>query len=834
MTEASPAMRLLILNPDLPVFPGRAGHEYLHATRLSRLGHRIGVVSLLHDAEQAGRRDSLTREGVALYLWQNPDLVRPAPRVPATARTTVRRVARALIRRLRAGLLAPIDTLVRDDQLATIAAPLSAALADEPWHAAVVVQSSCAGWLGALPPHLATVLVLHDVRALVYERQARTADSRLERFRAGLEAARYRHFERRQCRAADLVVAVSTADAAWVRRHYAPPRLATVPIPVDAAYFAPQPEVPEAEARMLFTGMMSHPPNVDAACYFARQIFPQVRAALPRAEFWIVGRDPDPAVTALAAQPGVVVTGYVDDIRPHLAAATVVVVPLRFGSGMRNKILEAWSMERCVVSTTIGAEGLSYADGEDLLVADDDRAFAACTMTALTDPAARSRIRRRGRAIACTRHDPDTLAAGYAREVTGVLASRRGRPMRVLVDLRWMHPGVAGGIENMSRSFVARLLALDRYNHYRLLVPATVRFDFDLRANLNVDVIAADGFSRDWRLALRRAAAMAASRTGWAGRDVTALRELRSLRAHAADVVLSTSGYISADLFALPNVLVVHDLQHEYHPEFFAPAALDERRRVFGESIRRAARLVAVSEYTRQTVIEKLGVDPSRISTVHEAADPMFEPANRPPVDAGATLARHGLTSRGYLFFPANTWPHKNHRAAFEALRYLETRHGLRIDLACSGAAKEAHEPLRRLAGELGVADRVRFLGYCPGEEMPALYEGAAALVYPSLFEGFGIPLVEAMWCGCPIVASDATSLPEIGGDAALFVDARRGPGLADAIHRVLTDDALRHDLVRRGRARAPRFGWTTFTTSLVRILRDTHESRLEAQHTSS
>ena len=822
-------MRLLILNPDLPVFPGRAGHEHLHATRLSRLGHRVGVVSLLHDAEQAGRRDSLEREGVALYLWQNPDLSRPAPRGPATARAALREAARTAIRRLRAGLLAPSDTLVQDDQLLNIATPLRAALSDGPWHAAVVVQSSCARWFDALPSHLATVLVLHDVRALVYERRARTAASWLERLRARLEAARYRRFERHQCRTADLVVTVSAADEAWVRRHYAPPRLATIPIPVDAAYFTPQPAVPEAEARILFTGMMSHPPNVDAACYFVARILPLVRAALPGAQFWIVGREPAPAVAALAAQPGVVVTGYVDDIRPHLAAATVVVVPLRYGSGMRNKILEAWAMERCVVSTTIGAEGLSYTDGEDLLVANDERAFAARTIEALTDPSARERIRRRGRAVACQRHDPDTLAAAYARAVTGVLADQRqrGGPMRVLVDLRWMHPGVAGGIENMSRSFLPRLLALDRFNRYRLLVPATVRFDFYLRANPNVEVVAADGFGRDWRLAVRRAADVLASRAGWPARDSTPLRELRSLRAHAADVVLSPSGYISADLLPLPNVLVVHDLQHEYHPEFFAPDALEERRRVFGESIRRADRLVAVSEYTRQTVIEKFGIDPSIISTVHEAADPMFEPAHRPPAVAGATLARHGLTSGAYLFFPANTWPHKNHRAAFEALRVLEDRRGIRIDLACSGAAKEAHAQLLRLAEDMGVADRVRFLGYCPSEEMPALYEGAAALVYPSLFEGFGIPLVEAMWCGCPIVASDATSLPEIGGDAALFVDATRGTDLADAIRRVLTDDGLRQDLVRRGRVRASHFGWTRFATSLVRILREAHESRL-------
>jgi glycosyltransferase involved in cell wall biosynthesis len=145
---------------------------------------------------------------------------------------------------------------------------------------------------------------------------------------------------------------------------------------VDNAYFQPLPEVREETARVVFTGAMDHPPNTDAAWFFACHVFPLVQQTLPEAEFWIVGRNPPAHVQALARVPGVIVTGFVPDIRPYMAQATVVVVPLRFGSGMRNKILEAWAMQKCVVSTRIGAEGLDYKEDVNILIADDIQAMA--------------------------------------------------------------------------------------------------------------------------------------------------------------------------------------------------------------------------------------------------------------------------------------------------------------------------------------------------------------------------------------------------------------------------------------------------------------------------
>ena len=225
---------------------------------------------------------------------------------------------------------------------------------------------------------------------------------------------------------------VSPADEALVRTHYRPRRLITVPIPVDRSYFAPIRGIRERPERIVFTGMMAHPPNVDAAGFFAREVLPRVQ--MKRARRGVLDRRPgrDVSVTSLAMVPGVVVTGFVPDMRPYMAQAGVVVVPLRFGSGMRNKILEAWAMEKCVVSTRVGAEGLDCQDGVNILLADDAQALADRVTDAICDSTLRDRVRARGRALVSSSHDPDTLARGYGDAIgTALRDTASGRsPLR--------------------------------------------------------------------------------------------------------------------------------------------------------------------------------------------------------------------------------------------------------------------------------------------------------------------------------------------------------------------------------------------------------------------
>ena len=814
-------MKLLIVNGDLPTFPGQAGNEYFHTVRLPKLTERVGLVSLLHTPEQDDKKRGLSDAGVALYLWRSPALGRaPAPAAPPPGWR--RRLAEAVYNGVRNWRRHPADTMIQDFQFRNIAGPLLEALGEAAWDAVIVVQSNCARWLDYMPRPALSVLVMHDVRALVYERRAAAAGSTRERLAFAREARRYRRFEGAYCRRFDLVVTVSPADEAWVRARYRPRRLVTVALPIDRSYFHPLRGIEERAERILFTGMMAHPPNVDAAQFFARDVLPLVRRRRPDAEFWIVGRDVTPPVAQLAALPGVVVTGFVPDMRPYIAQAGVVVVPLRYGSGMRNKILEAWAMEKCVVSTSVGAEGLEYEDGVNLLVADGAASLADRVVAAMSDAGLRDRVRARGQAVVTASHDPDMLAERYVRAIEAARTEEAAADghLRAVIDLRWMRPGVAGGIENLSRSFLGELLRLDAVNRYTVLLPAQVRYDLDTRERDNVRLVAADGPRELARRAMMRALRRLHARLRlhyWRTPDVETLE-----RAHAmdADVALSVPGYIRPDLDPLINVLVVPDIQHEYCPEFFAPGELEERRRIYTQSARRAAHICAISEFTRQTLIERLAIDPERITTTPLAADPLFEPGSPARGHHQDVLARYGLPPGEYLFYPGNTWPHKNHEVAVRALRALYDGHGLDPLLVLTGSPRAAQGRLLEQIHAEGLGDRVRFLGYCPVEDMPALYEGAAALVFPSLFEGFGIPLVEAMWCECPIVSSNASSLPEIAGDAALLVDPRSPEQLAEAVARVLTDKAERQRLTERGQRRAREFSWARFTLAVIGALR--------------
>lgn len=426
---AAGAPAVLILNAHLPVFPGGGGVEALTTRHLATLAEAVGLVSQAHTAADVEAARPLAAAGVRLYLWRapaaggasRPDAAAP-PRLLAAA-AALRDALWGLVRGR------PADTRAWERARRRMEPALRQALGERDWPVVCVVESAAAAFLGALPrrPRLA-VLVMHDVRTRLYAGRAACAPTAVARAWWRLQARLYRRFESRWSARYDLVTTVSQADADWVRLHLAPRALAVVPLPVDASYFAPRDDASEAPGRIAFTGLMSHPPNADAAAFFAREVLPRVRARVPAAHLQIVGRAPGRGVRALAALPGVEVTGAVADVRPHLAAAQVVVAPLRFGSGARQKILEAWAMRRCVVSTALGAEGLDARDGENLLLAEGAQGLAERVAAALEDAALRDAVRHAGRAIVLERHDPATVAAGLYARVRALLEARPAAP----------------------------------------------------------------------------------------------------------------------------------------------------------------------------------------------------------------------------------------------------------------------------------------------------------------------------------------------------------------------------------------------------------------------
>jgi glycosyltransferase involved in cell wall biosynthesis len=659
----------------------------------------------------------------------------------------------------------------------------------------------------------------------MYKRRAHSADSLYERLSYRFQSFLYKKFEGKFCRKYDLVVTVSKTDEEWVKKYYRPNNLITVPIPVDSEYFHPLVAEEPVENLIVFTGMMNHPPNSDAAGFFARHIYPVVKAAIPSAKFNIVGRNPTEDVRILGKIDGVKVTGFVPDIRPYIAQANIIVVPLRFGAGMRQKILEAWAMEKCVVSTRIGAEGLDYEDNKNILIADDAETMARKIIYALQNPGKVEQIAKMGRDTVVKQHNPDMLAKNYFDAVESVINEKfaTNKPLRVLIDLRWMVPGIAGGIENLSRSFINCLLEIDKYNKYSILLPTVVKHDFELRKNNNFHLIQSDGLVSTFKKISYLGACLIHSRLKipyWRSHEIETLTHSK---AYNADIALSMPGYIHPELHTMTNVLVVPDIQHEFCPEFFSKQELENRKRLYTESIHIADHLCAISEFTRQTLIEVLDVSAERITTTHLAADPIFHADSIYRGIYGEVLPKYKLEPGQYLLFPGNTWLHKNHLKTLEALLILREDYHLEPQLVCTGTLKDAQPEIMNLVKRYGLERQVNFLGYCPSIDMPSLYEGAFGMIFPSIFEGFGIPLLEAMWCSCPIACSNVTSLPEIAGDAAIMFDPHSTEAIAHAFNRLLTESETRKELVKKGLEQAKKFSWMKFTTEVTRILHDVY-----------
>lgn len=252
----------------------------------------------------------------------------------------------------------------------------------------------------------------------------------------------------------------------------------------------------------------------------------------------------------------------------------------------------------------------------------------------------------------------------------------------------------------------------------------------------------------------------------------------------------------------VPTVTTVLDLQHHELPEYFSRAERVHRRWAYDGAARRADLVLTISDYSRRKLIEIAGLAPERVVTAHLGIDhDRFSPA---PTTADATIReRLGLPER-FVVYPANLWPHKNHARLVDALAAAPGD----LHLLLTGQDYGRLGELERRADAAGVGDRVRHLGYLDRDDVPALYRTAAAMVFPSLYEGFGAPPVEAMACGCPVAASTRGSLAEVVADAALAFDPESVEEIGAAIARVADDRELRKRLRERGLTNAARFTW--------------------------
>jgi glycosyltransferase involved in cell wall biosynthesis len=340
-----------------------------------------------------------------------------------------------------------------------------------------------------------------------------------------------------------------------------------------------------------------------------------------------------------------------------------------------------------------------------------------------------------------------------------------GKPIGI--SLLTLVPGIVGGSETYARELI-RALARVGGLRYRVFVP-TIATD------------AADGLPA-WTVNAYRA------RRDTAGRAASMLLARLAPRGLRRELRLDDLGAIHFPLTVMlptldrpPAVTTVLDLQHELMPQLFSPVERLYRRLTYRSSALRSRLVIAISEHVKETAVERLGLPPERVRVIHFGVDrERFTPGDAP--------------REPFLLYPANNWPHKNHACLLEAFARIQREHpDLRLVLTGAGHESSAYP------------EGVDVLGRVSDETLAQLYRRASALVFPSLYEGFGQPPLEAMASGCPVAAARSGALPEVCGDAARYFDPTSAEDLAEAVLGVLSAP---QELVARGLERASRFSW--------------------------
>jgi glycosyltransferase involved in cell wall biosynthesis len=259
-------------------------------------------------------------------------------------------------------------------------------------------------------------------------------------------------------------------------------------------------------------------------------------------------------------------------------------------------------------------------------------------------------------------------------------------------------------------------------------------------------------------------------------------------------------------LGSIPVIATVHDVKYLAHPEFFTDLGRLKRRYMrfcFAQTLHRAAAVIAVSEATAQDLQRLFGVDSQRLCVIYEAASSQFEPAS--DGRQAAVRKEYGL-KRPFILSVGERRPHKNHVGLIHAFAQSHSRQA--HDLAIVGQAYQDYSEPEKTAQELGVSNQVHFLTDVGSDGLVALYTAADLFVLVSLYEGFGLPILEAMACGTPVVTSSTTSSGEIAGSGGMQVNPRDTASIGDAIDQMLQNDDLRSLYAERGYERCSQFTW--------------------------
>jgi len=396
--------------------------------------------------------------------------------------------------------------------------------------------------------------------------------------------------------------------------------------------------------------------------------------------------------------------------------------------------------------------------------------------------------------------------------------------LRIVIDLTPILPGGAnGGAKIMSLQLIKQLAILAPKNSYTLLASKNNFAELSLMKSSNINVVSVDKTS----LSIYSAFIFLASGCFWPAIETAKYFKLNRVTIRLQRLFHKIRNYFTAralakklkpDLlfcpftapfyhgFHVPIVSVIYDLQSHYYPHFFTASERFERQKHFNDACQLATKLICISNYVKQTVLENSTILAENVNTIH------IRLAHRlPKVEEGSitTILKHyNLTKGDFLLFPANFWVHKNHTMLLTAFNmYLHQNPHSTLKLVCTGSNNQYKLFLVDAIKKMGLESSILMPGFLSDEEFSGFVAGCSAIIFPSLYEGFGMPAVEAMAAGKPVLCSNTTSLPEIVESAALLFDPRKPQEIVDAIYRIEHEPELARQLVKLGYDRVNEIG---------------------------
>lgn len=384
--------------------------------------------------------------------------------------------------------------------------------------------------------------------------------------------------------------------------------------------------------------------------------------------------------------------------------------------------------------------------------------------------------------------------------------------MNIGINLLWLLRNYGSGVSVYAQNLLDNLFAIDKKNKYYLLINLynyrnlKKKYKKNKNVELKVIDIRYDFIFNPLKAVIKLIARL--KKDDLFKEEITKREIQKIINKKKLDILFFLSGIIyPKSLLNIKKIVTIYDLQHEYFPQNFSEKVLEYRKNIYQYTVLNSDHIIAISDYTKKTIIEKYKINSDKITTVYLGAEA------REDVKSKLRLPQN------FIFYPATFWPHKNHLILIKALKELRPQFP-DLNLIFTGAIKNTKlkKEIDDLISFYNLCDRVIYLGYVSEDDLSHIYRKARALIFPSSFEGFGLPIIEAFKQNLPVIAANNSSIGEIVNSAGLLFETNNLEMLVPQIKKILSDSGLRENLISKGRERAKIFTWENTAKETISV----------------